>query len=88
MKMFIIRGADPLDHEGSADVFGVFADKALADETVEKLKVQEEADKRKHWGERWRSFAVYFEVETHEVILTSEQADEEFRFSGDSEAAQ
>jgi hypothetical protein len=81
MEIYIIRGEDPLDHEGSADVVGVFIDKELADATVEKLKVQEEADQRRQWGERWRSFAHYYEVETHNVIKTPQEADEEFGFS-------
>ena len=67
MEIYIIRAANPLDMEGSAAVAAVFADKALAAEAAEKLNEQQETECRKVWKDRWRSFAIEYEVETHRV---------------------
>lgn len=67
MEIYIIRAANPLDMEGSAAVAAVFADKELAGEAAEKLNEQQEIECRKVWKDRWRSFAIDYEVETHRV---------------------
>lgn len=67
MEIYIIRAANPLDMEGSAAVAAVFADKDLAAEAAEKLNEQQEVVSRNAFGDRWRSFAVTYEVETHRV---------------------
>lgn len=67
MEIYIIRAENPLDMEGSPDVTAVFLDKDVAEETAEKLNKEEEVENRKLRPERWRSFAIRYEVEAHPV---------------------
>lgn len=67
MEIFIIRASNPLDMEGSADVVACFLDKSIADEAAEKLNAEQEAECRKVWKDRWRSFAIEYEVEARPV---------------------
>lgn len=74
MEFYIIRKENPLDMEGAADVAAVFSDKELADSTVEELRRAAEEEYSKTWSSRWRSFAPSYEVETHKVQTSVEEA--------------
>lgn len=67
MNIFIIRAENPLDMEGSADVAAVFVDENLAQEAAAALNAQAEAENRKVYKDRWRSFAIDYTVQTHPV---------------------
>lgn len=67
MDIYIIRAENPLDMEGSADVAAVFTDYALAQEAATALNAQAEAENRKVYGDRWRSIAIDYKVQTHPV---------------------
>jgi hypothetical protein len=72
MEIYIIRASNPLDMEGSADVVACFLDKNVADEAAGKLKAEQEAGCRKVWKDRWRSFAIDYEVEAHPVQTSAD----------------
>lgn len=74
MEIYIIRASNPLDMEGSADVAAVFVDKDVAEETAEKLNAAQEAECRKVWKDRWRSFAIEYRVEAHPVQTSADEA--------------
>lgn len=74
MEIYIIRASNPLDMEGSADVAAVFVDKDVAEETAEKLNEAQEAECRKVWKDRWRSFAIDYEVQSHQVQTNADEA--------------
>lgn len=64
MELFVIRSDDPLDHEGSPDVTAIFKNEDAAKEAVRLLNKAAEESLRPRWGDRWRSFAPYYEVES------------------------
>lgn len=78
MIIYIVRASDPLDHEGSADVVDVFINRAVAEEAVELLKAAEEKKCRESYGERWSSFALYFELEAYEAETSAAYVVESF----------
>jgi hypothetical protein len=62
-KVFIIRISDPLDMEGAANIFAIFANKEKAEKRTTELRETSVAEAKKMWGERWDSFAFEYEVE-------------------------
>lgn len=73
MDIYIIRAANPLDMEGSADVAAVFLDKALADEAASELNAQAERENRKVYKDQWRSYAIDYTVQTHRAQTDVDQ---------------
>lgn len=73
MEIFIIRAENPLDMEGSADVVACFLDENIANEAVAKLNAEQEAGCRKVWKDRWRSFAIHYEVEAHPIQTSADE---------------
>ena len=72
MEIYIIRASNPLDMEGSPDVAAVFIDEELAEEAAELLNKEQEAECRRTWKDRWRSFAIRYETEAHPVQTSLE----------------
>lgn len=72
MEIYIIRASNPLDMEGSADVVACFLDENIANEAAAKLNAEQEAGCRKVWKDRWRSFAIDYEVEARPVQTSAD----------------
>ena len=72
-EIYIIRASNPLDMEGSPDVVSCFLDKDIAEEAAAKLNAEQEAGCRKVWKDRWRSFAIEYEVEAHPVQTSADE---------------
>lgn len=75
-EIFVIRSKNPLDMEGSPDVVAVTANQDYAKSAARKLNAAQEEYHRKRAGERWRSFASQYEVETWPVLTTFAQIEE------------
>lgn len=64
MEIYIIRASNSRTLGPSPVVIAGFLDKAIADETAQRLNAEQEAGCRKAWGDRWRLFVIDHEVGT------------------------
>lgn len=71
-KVYVVMASNPLE-QGHANVMaGVFLDEEIADEAAQKWSWESEDREKELHGDRWRSFAVSFYVETVTPITSVE----------------
>lgn len=75
MKMYLVFANEPLEMEGSDLFVALFADKALAEEAVEKWNAEEKTLRIEQYKEGWHRFAADYYVEEVTVSGSIEQAE-------------
>ena len=71
-KVYVVMASNPLEQGHPNSMVGVFLDEEIADTAAQKWSWDSEDREKELHGDRWRSFAVSFYVDTVTPITSVE----------------